>query len=318
MFRTMKNNYENSYKEREDKRRYMETVHQGLMDIKDLGCFLEKSVVDSVSISKNGMCLKLNDEYNGVKFAVNDIDYEEVPISLMCMGEYEKEETEMVCKILSEYKKDEDFTAFDVGGNIGWYTLNIKKRFGWKNVYTFEPGLETFNRLKSNVELNGYKADKLFNIGFYKEAGSLEFYYDAKGSGASSLVNLRERESVKKISVDMIKMDDFVRGHNILRLDFIKCDVEGSELFVYEGGKETIRKYRPIVFSEMLRKWAAKFNYHPNDIIIFFEGIGYECFTIKNGALSRFSRVDENTIDTNYFFLHKEKHCQIIKKYLEL
>ncbi|WP_342228107.1 FkbM family methyltransferase [Rickettsiella endosymbiont of Rhagonycha lignosa] len=51
------------------------------------------------------------------------------------------------------------------------------------------------------------------------------------------------------------------------KLDFIKCDVEGAELTIYTGGINVIREHKAIIFTEMLRKWSVKFNYHPNDII---------------------------------------------------
>jgi hypothetical protein len=62
----------------------------------------------------------------------------------------------------------------------------------------------------------------------------------------------------------------FVAKNNA-KVDFIKCDVEGAELFVYQGAKATLMQQKPIVFTEMLRKWAAKFDYHPNDIIALFD-----------------------------------------------
>lgn len=54
----------------------------------------------------------------------------------------------------------------------------------------------------------------------------------------------------------------------------------------------------------MLRKWSAKFGYHPNDIIDLFASVGYKCFVIKEDKLRKFARVDEETVGTNYFFLH--------------
>ncbi len=95
-------------------------------------------------------------------------------------------------------------------------------------------------------------------------------------------------------------------------VDFIKCDVEGSELFVYQGGLETLKKYKPVVFSEMLRKWSAKFGYHPNDIIALFKNIGYQCYVITvDNYLKEITEVTEETVETNYFFLHGEKHGKI-------
>ena len=54
----------------------------------------------------------------------------------------------------------------------------------------------------------------------------------------------------------------------------------------------------------MLGKWAAKFGYHPNEIISLFRLIGYGCYTINDRSLEPFEIVDENTKATNYVFVH--------------
>ena len=170
----------------------------------------------------------------------------------------------------------------------------------------------SYERLKNNLKLNNLDINQLINIGFYKENGEMEFYYDIEGSGASSLVNLRDKEKINKILVTVKKLDDWIADNKLDSIDFIKCDVEGSELLVYQGGEDSIKKYHPIVFSEMLRKWSAKFGYHPNDIINFYRNIGYSCFVFREDRLIPFEQVTETTIETNYFFLHKEKHSDII------
>ena len=90
--------------------------------------------------------------------------------------------------------------------------------------------------------------------------------------------------------------------------DFIKIDVEGAELFVIEGGSDTIRRSKPIIFTEMLRKHAATFNYHPNDIIDLLAAENYRCFYSRKGELIEFFRMNERTEEKNFFFLHKENH----------
>jgi hypothetical protein len=109
-------------------------------------------------------------------------------------------------------------------------------------------------------------------------------------------------------------MDTFVKDEKITALDFLKCDVEGAEYFVFQGGIETIKKFRPMIFTEMLRKWSAKFNYHPNDIIQYLNAIGYSSFIIHDSRLKRFHLMDNNTLETNFIFLHNEKHAPQIKE----
>ena len=50
-------------------------------------------------------------------------------------------------------------------------------------------------------------------------------------------------------------------------IDFIKCDVEGNELSVIQGGEKLIKSHKPIILLELLRKWSARFNFHPNEVI---------------------------------------------------
>jgi hypothetical protein len=84
---------------------------------------------------------------------------------------------------------------------------------------------------------------------------------------------------------------------------------------VFQGGKKTIQNDLPIVFSEILRKWSAKFNYDPNEIFQFFYALNYQAFTVRGGVLLPFQAMNEETLETNFFFLHRIKHATLIKRF---
>ncbi len=94
--------------------------------------------------------------------------------------------------------------------------------------------------------------------------------------------------------------------------DFIKCDVEGAELLVFRGGRSTLAKYRPVVFTELLRKWSKPFGYHPNDLIGYFVELGYLCFAVGSSGARRTDEITEQTVETNYCFLHSKAHTSLI------
>jgi FkbM family methyltransferase len=165
----------------------------------------------------------------------------------------------------------------------------------------------TFDQLKKNINLNNIDNVSLQNFGFSDKTGEIIFFYDHEYSVNASITNLSGRKDIKTVKCKVKRLDDYVRETKV-HVDFIKCDVEGAELFVFKGGIETIQEQKPIVFTEMLRKWSAKFNYHPNQIIEMFESIGYRCFSIHENKLKPFLRMDENTIETNFYFLHTKKH----------
>lgn len=244
---------------------------------------------------------------------LDDTDLCAVPSQLINKGFYEHEELEMVIRILNLLPKNSTF--LDVGANLGWYGINVLKNFPDMSVYAFEVVPDTAKRLRDNFELNGLKDNiYIYNYGLFTENTKKSFYYDVVASGASSMADLRELSTTKVIEVEMKRLDDVsIKFDNV---EFIKCDVEGSEYFVYQGAEETIKKYKPVIFSEMLRKWSAKFGYTPNNIIDFLNQKGYDCFVIsEEKKLRPCPVVDENTIETNYYFLHRDKHKEIIEKF---
>ncbi|GMQ63301.1 FkbM family methyltransferase [Vallitalea maricola] len=284
-------------------------MHEILIDYTKL---LQSSIVQNIDIGKEEVIITINNYNHELKMKLNETDAGAVIVSILNNGNYEQEELEISLKIINML--EDNSVIFDVGANLGWYTINILKNIKNSMVYSFEPINKTCNQLKRNLELNGLMTQNIYNLGFYNDDKILEFFYNKIESGASSIIDIRQNELTEKVKCKVKKMDTFITDNNIKKLDFIKCDVEGSELFVYQGGLDTIKRFKPVIFSEMLRKWSAKFGYHPNKIIDFFSDIDYECFIIKNKQLKQIKTINENTIETNYFFLHQNKHRNIIKQ----
>jgi FkbM family methyltransferase len=61
------------------------------------------------------------------------------------------------------------------------------------------------------------------------------------GAGSS----VKPTETQQDNSLLSISIDDFVANRNLKKLDFIKFDIEGTELEALKGAKETIQKFKP-------------------------------------------------------------------------
>ena len=70
------------------------------------------------------------------------------------------------------------------------------------------------------------------------------------------------------------------------------------------GSLDTISKHKPTLVLELLRKWSSQFDYTPNDVIDLLDSLGYFCFAISD-ILLRVNRIDDDTIETNFLFVHK-------------
>jgi FkbM family methyltransferase len=236
-------------------------------------------------------------------------DFRIAPVETLNFFDYEKSDAAMIDRLVG----DGD-VFYDIGANMGWYSINIALSRRGAEVHCFEPIPQTYDYLKKNLELNKVFNVKAYNFGFSNSSGEFDFYYYGEGSGNASSANVSNRKDVQIQKCNVRTLDDF----SILQtksVDFIKCDVEGAELMAFQGGLQTISRDRPIVFSEVLRKWSSKFNYNPNEIFDLFTAQGYRAFTVNGADLQEFFIMNESTLETNFFFLHKEKHAKQIKQY---
>jgi FkbM family methyltransferase len=281
-----------------------EEHHAALFNYAD---YLAQTNVKKIEIEDGRVIMTSRDR--GIRIACAPGDFRIAPIEMLNFFDYEKVESTMMENLVF----DGD-TFFDIGANIGWYSINIAASRRATKVYCFEPIPKTYKSLSVNIELNAVPNVMSHNFGFSSQAGEFPFYYYPEGSGNASSANVTERTDVETVQCKVRTLDDYT-SETGLRVDFIKCDVEGAELLVFQGGIKTITRDKPIVFSEILRKWSAKFNYNPNDIFSLFKDQGYQAFTVKENHLAKFFEMNDATIETNFFFLHSEKHANLIRRF---
>ena len=63
--------------------------------------------------------------------------------------------------------------VFDVGANIGLFTLYLSDHWPELRIYAFEPVPEVFERLRVNVGLYGLEV-KLYECGLWQRSGDVE------------------------------------------------------------------------------------------------------------------------------------------------
>lgn len=247
----------------------------------------------------------------GVTMICNPGDWRITPIEILNFGDYEKTETALLLSFLTP-----ESVVVDVGANTGWYCITLGKAVPRGKVLAFEPIPQTLSWLRKNLALNGVDNVRIFEHGLSDEEKELVFFFHPRVSGATSARNLLEEDEKLEVRAKVRKMDDVLAAEP--GIDLIKCDVEGAEIFALRGGIATIRRTHPVLFVEMLRKWTAKYGYHPNQIIELLGQVGYRCYAVEGGTLRPFDRMDDGTVSTNFFFLHVERHAGYIARFGEV
>ncbi|WP_138506146.1 non-ribosomal peptide synthetase, partial [Nostoc sp. PA-18-2419] len=207
----------------------------------------------------------------------------------MVVAYLNKSETEFVYKELWEeqaYLKhgitiNEGDCIFDVGANIGLFTLFMGQIYKDISIYAFEPILPVFNLLRINAENYGLNV-KLFNIGLSSETKSDTFTYypqlsvisgrfaDAdqeRETVKSFLLNqhnivaneteissqaidelLAERLQSQQFTCQLRTISDVISEYGVEKIDLLKIDVEKSEKDVLSGiQQEDWQKIQQIV-----------------------------------------------------------------------
>lgn len=144
---------------------------------------------------------------------------------------------------LKHYLRRKD-VFFDVGANIGLYSILARKFVGTKGVvHSFEPTLEIYNRLSRNILLNKYRNVFSHNIALSNTCGYLDFNISHDGYDAwNSLGYPSAGNVITKTTVWADTLDNLIQEYQINKVDLIKIDVEGWEIQVLQGGSKYFSK----------------------------------------------------------------------------
>ena len=209
--------------------------------------------------------------------------------------------------------------CIDIGAASGRFTLVMSRLAGESgHIYGFEPCGYSYKVLRFIVGYYRLKNVTLIAKALSDKNGTEDLTTPIKKNGklGRSMSYLKSSNREEKCTVKRVQLttlDDYFSKVNISRLDFIKCDAEGAELLVFKGGKETLKRYKPVILCEInLLSSTENQNIPPKQIYNFFSELGYEAFIVKN---DRLEKVNSIYIDDNYIFVHSDdkKAKEIIK-----
>ena len=176
--------------------------------------------------------------------------------------------------------------ALDVGANLGEYTVFMAKRLREGKVLSFEPMALIRTQLQENVRLNDFKRVDIFDFGLSDKKQTLNLHEVDDGNEGLGTLFLGNKKSKGSMEIALESLDEKWDSFGLNRLDFIKIDVEGSELFVLRGAARTIAKFRPLVLVEISEENFKAAGYRTADVETFFKEINYQAKRVnKEGQL---------------------------------
>ena len=158
----------------------------------------------------------------------------------------------------------------DVGANIGTISLLSSSLISETGkVFSIEANPKTFEYLKGNIEFNKRKNITPINIALGDSKGEILFSDKFEDDQNKILT------SGSGIWVPITLLDEL--GINESKIDLLKIDVEGFEIFVLKGGGELLKRTGCIYF-ESWEDHFKNYNYSTKDVLQYLSAQGFKCF----------------------------------------
>ncbi len=181
---------------------------------------------------------------------------------------YEQRDIDFLCSLV---KRGD--CAFDIGANIGLYTLHLSRAVGPEGrVIAAEPDPDNLALLKANVENNGCTNVTILPYALGDSEGQMDLYQVEDNRGYLSFADLGATGQSRKVEVR--RADVLLAGLNV-RPDVAKIDVEGAEPLVFSG----MGDYKPPVM--LLEFVPDHLRALDNDPVEFLEQLVGEGYTLE-------------------------------------
>ncbi len=193
---------------------------------------------------------------------------------IVAEGDYEPE-LAALCRAHLDPARD----AIDVGGNVGFFSVLMAEALPGRRVLAIEPTPGAHARLVANVARNGVAERVVVFNGVAAEDTAERTMQVIDGmeeyASLGSLVHQAVAgQAGSAVAVAASTVDALVEAHG-LTPGFIKIDVEGAELSVLTGARETLRRHRPVVLAELTRPLLAAQGATPEAVLALFDGLDY-------------------------------------------
>ena len=132
----------------------------------------------------------------------------------------------------------------DVGAYTGIYSINAAVSFN--NIIALEPNPHTADILRKNIQMNKTSNVEVVQKAASDKTGPITLYEGIFSSTYTTAENfVLAKPGGTKMEISGITLDSLLSPYD--RIDLVKIDVEGSELSVLEGAKETLPRIQKLI-----------------------------------------------------------------------
>jgi len=200
---------------------------------------------------------------------------EKLPFDFSLSQKYDRETSNVIARVCKA-----NSSAIDVGCHRGAILDLILEQAPQAKHFAFEPLPNFYQELKTKY---AHSNCQISNVAVSDTTGTSTFNYVVSNPSYSGLKKRgydRPQEEEKEITVTVDTLDNLIPETE--RIDFIKIDVEGAEILVLRGARETILRNQPIVVFEFGIGGSDFYGTKPEDVFNYFQEINYKVSLMEN------------------------------------
>ena len=191
-------------------------------------------------------------------------------------------------------------TIWDIGANIGFWSLFLTTLVPRCNIRCYEPDPLNQKYLFLNRDRNAIGSWTVRPVALSDRKGTSSFVTDVT-TGSTGRIGRGKtyggdtfKFEPKEIVVEVSTVDDEIQA-GATPPEFIKCDVEGHECAVLQGGRKMLMAYHPVILFE---------DTGVAETATLLRDLGYEFFDIQGRRLE--------TPQWNTLAVHKTQAAELL------
>lgn len=189
-----------------------------------------------------------------------------------------------------------------VGASDGRHALYIARRVPRGTVHCIEPSPYTLEVLARLARLLSVPNLRLHNLAIGATEGQVHLATPIKRNGhrgrafafiSDAPVETSPAEwdrrfvSYENHPVPLCSLDAFCARESLSRVDFLRCDIEGAEILMLEGGQATLARDRPVIMMEVHPIFLTqRFGRSAEEVRAILHAWDYRFYYLKDGNLA--------------------------------
>jgi FkbM family methyltransferase len=179
--------------------------------------------------------------------------------------------------------------VFDLGANVGVWTVLMNKANPQARVHSFEPNPNTYALLERNIKQNNCSNVLLNLAAVSNTAGQLNFQVPKNASifgRVAPMVEGSDKEgrfsNADSFMVPSVRLNEYCNAHLINEIDFLKIDVEGHELAALSGMEPLLSQHRvKAIYIETIKENHDRMGTRFSELLGFINDCGYQFYTLS-------------------------------------